>query len=435
MTAYTAPDPPDKPPDIVTISRFRHKRDTAPRQERQPWDGLTRLLSRHAVRREKDGPLWSPVRFRPGTERAAANVEAVTELVYDVDHVPPDWNLLDGVAFVAYTTYSHTADDPHWRLVLRLARPVPARVGDRLAPGPGALCADGRSGLQRPGQDVLPAHLPAGAARGRADRRGYARRAGRVAGDAGGGRGACARGGRAGVSAAGSAGRRSRRWGAPGRPLRPPGDLGRTAGATRLAHGRNAAGPGGVAPARAGRTTARPAARTRPATATSGSGRAAPRHSSPSTSYTKLHAYVLLEHRSDWTAADQGARRAVRHGAARLWAGFLRDFFVRRSGHSRRGRGGHRVFFISFDVPGVSAPGGRARARGARGAGRRHRRGERCHPAARRGRRDDRRRCAGAGHGAVHRAPRALRGDGGPRGERQVAGAERDGPADLPAPE
>jgi P4 family phage/plasmid primase-like protien len=126
MTAYPASDAADKPPDVVTISRFRHKRDTEPRQERRPWDDLTGLLSRHTVRREKDGPLWSPVRFHPGAERAAANVEAVTVLVYDVDHVPLDWNLLDGIAFVAYTTYSHTADDPHWRIVIRLARPVPA---------------------------------------------------------------------------------------------------------------------------------------------------------------------------------------------------------------------------------------------------------------------------------------------------------------------
>jgi hypothetical protein len=106
MTAYPAGERPDQPPDGVTISRFRHKRDTTPRRERRPWDDLTRLLSRHAVRREKDGPLWSPVVFRPGTERAAANVEAVTELVYDVDHIPPDRNLLDGVALVAYTTSS-----------------------------------------------------------------------------------------------------------------------------------------------------------------------------------------------------------------------------------------------------------------------------------------------------------------------------------------
>jgi hypothetical protein len=95
MTAYPARDPADKPPGVVAISRFRHKRDTEPRRERRPWDDPTRLLSRHAVRREKDGPLWSPVLFRPGTE-----------LVYDVDHVPPDRNRLDGVALVAYTTSS-----------------------------------------------------------------------------------------------------------------------------------------------------------------------------------------------------------------------------------------------------------------------------------------------------------------------------------------
>ena len=315
MTAYTAPDPPDKPPDIVTISRFRHKRDTAPRQERQPWDGLTRLLSRHAVRREKDGPLWSPVRFRPGTERAAANVEAVTELVYDVDHVPPDWNLLDGVAFVAYTTYSHTADDPHWRLVLRLARPVPAaawatvwrRGRARYAPMADPACSDpgrmyylptcrpGQRGAAQIGEgtpvepDALPETPQEVEERALAAAQPASRPPGAPAGAPGGGE-------RPGDRFASQV-----TW---AELLEPHGW--RTAGTLR----------GQEVWRRPGRTEnreARSANTTRDGNLWVWTSSAPPFE--PRTSYTKLHAYVLLEHRSDWTAAIKAL--AERYGMVR----------------------------------------------------------------------------------------------------------------------
>jgi hypothetical protein len=35
---------------------------------------------------------------------------------------------LDGLEYVAYTTWSHTPDDPHWHLVLPLANPVPGHL-------------------------------------------------------------------------------------------------------------------------------------------------------------------------------------------------------------------------------------------------------------------------------------------------------------------
>jgi hypothetical protein len=300
MTAYTAGERPDKPPDGVTISRFRHKRDTAPRQERRPWDDLTRLLSRHAVRREKDGPLWSPVRFCPGTARAAANVEAVTELVYDVDHTPPDWNLLDGVAFVAYTTYSHTAEDPHWRIVIRLARPVPAaewaqvwqRARARYAPMADPSCKDPCR------MYYLPACPPG--------RPGSARIGAGAPVDAGGLPETPEEVQQRELAAAGSAGPAPRPVGV---GAERPGD--RFARETNWAeiltlHGWRSGGERRGQevwrrPGRADDREARSANTTRDGNLWVWTSNAPPFESQRS--YTKLHAHVLLEHGGDWSAA------------------------------------------------------------------------------------------------------------------------------------
>lgn len=157
MTAYAAGTTKDKPPDVITISRFGNKRDKHPKPEHHSWGGLTRLLSRHVVRREKDGPLWSPTAYVDGTTRGARTVEAVTELVYEFDGVAPDWSLLDAVAFVAHTTHSHLVvcehnptGGPSWRVVLRLAQPVPLadwqrvwrRGRARYAPASDPSCSD-----------------------------------------------------------------------------------------------------------------------------------------------------------------------------------------------------------------------------------------------------------------------------------------------------
>jgi P4 family phage/plasmid primase-like protien len=316
MTAYSSGVPAGKPPggdDVVIISRFRHKRDTAPRPEQRAWSDLAGLLSRHAVRGAKDGPLWAPVRFRAGTDRAAANVEAVTGLVYDVDHTRPDWRLLEGVAFVAYTTFSHTAADPHWRLVLHLARPVPAaqwarvwrRGRARYAPMADPACSDPCR------MYYLPTHPPG--------------RSGSI---------------QIGEGAPVDVGRlpetpeevQERELAVAAAPERPPGPMGirgerpgdrfaREASWTEILapHGWR---PGGERwgqevwrrPGRADDQAARSANTTRDGNLWVWTSNAPPFESQHS--YTKLHAHVLLEHGGDWTAAikalaarDRGQRR------------------------------------------------------------------------------------------------------------------------------
>lgn len=73
-------------------------------------------------------PLWSPATFRDDA-RAAANVEQVSLLVFDVDENPvPSLGdmrtLFDGMEWFAHSSSSSRADAPRWRLLVRCARPM-----------------------------------------------------------------------------------------------------------------------------------------------------------------------------------------------------------------------------------------------------------------------------------------------------------------------
>jgi P4 family phage/plasmid primase-like protien len=111
---------------IVTIAEFSSRTDKWPRASRMPWGTLVELLTKHAVRREKDGPGWSPTVYQEGATRSKKGVQLVTALALDFDHVEPPRGLLDGYTWVGHTTFSHTPQDPRWRVVIQLARPVKA---------------------------------------------------------------------------------------------------------------------------------------------------------------------------------------------------------------------------------------------------------------------------------------------------------------------
>jgi len=144
---------------------FSNLTTTTPRAATLPWPALREKLSSHQERTHKDGPLWSPAVYRDGMTRSNAAVESVTALVFDVDHAEPDWSLLEGYEYVAHTTFRYTADDPRWRIVLPLTRPVPAaewiEVGARaraaLCPLADTSCKDAARAF------YTPACLPGGA--------------------------------------------------------------------------------------------------------------------------------------------------------------------------------------------------------------------------------------------------------------------------------
>ena len=145
----------------LDVTVFNGLRDTRPRPlPGIPWERLSELLSTHEEREARDGKLWSPARYREGAPRGNGGVEALSCLVFDVDHDEPEWELLEGVEYTTHTTAKHHAEHPeckrcsehdvsveqkvrdacpncapppdcqHWRIVIQLAEPVAAEDWD-----------------------------------------------------------------------------------------------------------------------------------------------------------------------------------------------------------------------------------------------------------------------------------------------------------------
>ncbi|NBW21773.1 MAG: hypothetical protein EBR82_78845 [Caulobacteraceae bacterium] len=112
---------------MIHAVKFRDVKSNQPQKFAISWQGLSSLLQISEARSDKtQRELWSPVTYLHGTTRGNCNVEYVTCLVVDMDGEAFDHARLDGLEYVAYTTWSHTPEDQHWHLVLPLAYPVPA---------------------------------------------------------------------------------------------------------------------------------------------------------------------------------------------------------------------------------------------------------------------------------------------------------------------
>jgi hypothetical protein len=155
----------------LDVALFSGATATAPEQRRVPWAELTTMLTAHRERADRDGPGWSPARYRPGTTRAKSNVEALTAAVFDVDHREPEWWRLEGLEYVAHTTFKHHAghedcngrpDCPHWRITVPLSAPVPADQWDELwRQATAALCPNIDKGTKDSSRFYwLPMHQP-----------------------------------------------------------------------------------------------------------------------------------------------------------------------------------------------------------------------------------------------------------------------------------
>lgn len=105
---------------------FSSVKSVQPQPLASDWSTLKELLSMHEENAEKAfGALWSPVTYYDNTTRGNRNVRFVEALVVDIDGASLDACRLDGLEWFAYSTYSHTVDDPHYHLVLPLDERVP----------------------------------------------------------------------------------------------------------------------------------------------------------------------------------------------------------------------------------------------------------------------------------------------------------------------
>lgn len=109
---------------IYKLSIFQHKRDTKPIWKQLPKHELLRWL-RFDCRKNKDGPLFAPAKFKQQSSRKDSNVVNVTMLCFDIDngtkYKEPDHFKYD---WISYTTYSHTEEKHKWRLLIPLEKPV-----------------------------------------------------------------------------------------------------------------------------------------------------------------------------------------------------------------------------------------------------------------------------------------------------------------------
>lgn len=114
------------------VSTFSHALDTAPTPHRislaQLVRALTTFRSRPRLVDKRMLPAWSPARFAEGERRRSETVLALSCLVLDLDDADADVVQGDWREFlhVMHTTWSHCPHAPRWRLIVPLARPIPA---------------------------------------------------------------------------------------------------------------------------------------------------------------------------------------------------------------------------------------------------------------------------------------------------------------------
>ena len=113
-------------PTEIKAVKFDDVKSVKPKQFAISWNGLQSLLEITVENSDKTKrELWSPVEYYHLSTRGNRNVKKVTCLVVDMDGESFDYAKLDGLEYLAYTTWSHRPDDEHWHLVLPLAKPVP----------------------------------------------------------------------------------------------------------------------------------------------------------------------------------------------------------------------------------------------------------------------------------------------------------------------
>jgi uncharacterized protein (DUF927 family) len=115
---------------VLAISGFKNEIDNIPLQQEMTWADVRRRLSQHQERPTKIGAqAWSPTKYKPGATRKNGGVESISCAVLDIDNGTPLADVrgkLDGYAFLAHSSFSHTDEHPKYRIILPLNTPSPA---------------------------------------------------------------------------------------------------------------------------------------------------------------------------------------------------------------------------------------------------------------------------------------------------------------------
>jgi len=130
IPAYVAVD------DGLHVSLFRGARDSMPARACFEPDDLVRWVGQPlGIDDKSKRPAWSPALYAPGATRSNRHVQALSALVLDYDDGLPwaeglspwrDW------VGLAHTSWSHTADQHRYRVILPFRAPVDPVVWPRV---------------------------------------------------------------------------------------------------------------------------------------------------------------------------------------------------------------------------------------------------------------------------------------------------------------
>ena len=126
LVAQPLPSKHDNMP--IYISRYESHSSKRPKiAKMSTWAEARTLLMKRDVRSSKNGECITYHRLSPGSTRSTEGVEDIFAYVIDCDSGSALTELtasLNGVEYVVHTTHSHTPDQPKFRLVAPIARPV-----------------------------------------------------------------------------------------------------------------------------------------------------------------------------------------------------------------------------------------------------------------------------------------------------------------------
>jgi hypothetical protein len=112
----------------VALSLFTCKTDNVAQSVEREWSDIVNKSRRPPIRKEKDGPLYSPATFDP-PRRLLKNVREVSMLVTDHDHdanFEQDLRPFRPYTFAAHSTWNHSEAEQRFRVIIPLKEPIPA---------------------------------------------------------------------------------------------------------------------------------------------------------------------------------------------------------------------------------------------------------------------------------------------------------------------
>jgi uncharacterized protein DUF5906 len=145
----------------VVTTTFRHTKDPTPQDVRDwTWGEFVEFIEANGHERTDDKSeqaLFGPFDLKPGKTRAKKNVERVFGWALDLDKLSDVEAFdvfarlaADDLAFLVYSTHSHTDAKPKYRALGPLARPVASKdwpqtwraIVDKYSPGADEACKD-----------------------------------------------------------------------------------------------------------------------------------------------------------------------------------------------------------------------------------------------------------------------------------------------------